>query len=69
MELCNESNDHKLLRQPQGLKATKKDQKNTKLKVRALHAQAKTFVDMATTMMKKAKILEKLSILQLFTMP
>jgi len=39
MELHNESSDHKLLHQPQGSKATKVDQKNTKFKTCALRAQ------------------------------
>ncbi len=69
MELHNESNDNKLLHQPQGSRATKEDQKNTKLKACALRAQSKTIVDMAIAMMKKAKILKELSTFQLFTMP
>jgi hypothetical protein len=69
VELHNESGDHRILHQPQGLRATKEDQKNTKLKMCALHVQSKTIVDMATTMMNKAKILQELSTFQLFTMP
>jgi hypothetical protein len=68
VELHNESSDHKLLCQPQGSRATKEDQKNTKFKPCALRAQAKAIVDIVTSMMKKAKILEKLSTFQLFTM-
>jgi hypothetical protein len=67
VELGSESNDCKLLRWPQGL--TKEDQKNAKLKEHVLRAQTKVIADMATTTMKKAKILEDQVVFQLFIMP